>query len=66
MKSFEAATNENRRVVNVYLASCITPELRRRIAEDRLVNQEFNLTEVLNEAPRREEFLSYVRKTLNP
>lgn len=63
-KSFEAATHENMRVANVYLASCITPEVRRRIAEDRLVNQEFNLTEVLHTAPRRQEFLNYIRRLL--
>jgi hypothetical protein len=65
-KSFEEATRENIRVSNVYLASCITPEVRRRISEDRLVNHEFNLTEVLNDGAKRDEFLNYMRRLLEP
>lgn len=61
-KSFESATHENARVTNVYLASCITPEVRRRMAEDRLVNREFNLTEVLHNAGKRQEVLNYIRR----
>jgi hypothetical protein len=61
-KSFESATRENIRVSNVYLASCITPEVRRRISEDRLVNREFNLTEVLYDVGKRQEFLNYIRR----
>lgn len=56
-KSFEQATRENRRVHNIYLASCLTPEVRRRIDEDRLVNEDFNLTEVLGDAEKRREFI---------
>jgi hypothetical protein len=59
-KSFEQATKENRRVHNIYLASCITPEVRNRIKEDRLVNEDFNLTEVLGNAEKRSEFLRRV------
>ena len=61
-KSFESATRENARVTNVYLASCITPEVRRRTSEDRLVNQEHNLTEVLHDAGKRQEFLTDIRR----
>lgn len=61
-KSFESATRENARVTNVYLASCITPEVRRKISDDRLVNREFNLTEVLHDSERREQFLNYIRR----
>ncbi len=63
-KSFEAAIRENARVSNVYLASCITPEVRRRISEDRVVNEDFNLTEVLNNEAKREEFLNYISRLL--
>lgn len=63
-KSFEEAVRENVRVANIYLASCITPEVRRRISEDRIVNADFNLTEVLNDGGKREEFLSYIRRLL--
>lgn len=63
-KSFEEAVRENVRVANIYLASCITPEVRRRISDDRIVNADFNLTEVLNDGGKREEFLSYIRRLL--
>jgi hypothetical protein len=56
-KSFEQATRESHRVHNVYLASCITPEVRKRIRRDRLVNEDFNLTEVLGDAGKRTRFL---------
>ena len=59
-KSFEQATRENRRVHNVYLASCVTSEVRNRISEDRLVNEDFNLTEVLGDAAKRADFLRRV------
>lgn len=59
-KSFEQATRENRRVHNIYLASCITPEVRSRIGEDRLVNEDFNLTEVLGDAEKRAGFLKRI------
>ena len=63
-KSFEEAIRENARVANVYLASCITDEVRRRISEDRVVNRDINLTEVLNDSARRTEFMSYIRRLL--
>jgi hypothetical protein len=61
MRSFQAAVRENARVTNIYLASCFTPELRRRMNEDRLVNQDFNLLEVLGDRDKRARFLDYVR-----
>ena len=63
-KSFEEAVRENSRVMNVYLASMITTEVRRRIDDDRLVNQDFNLTEVLANSERRREFIGYVRRLI--
>jgi len=60
-KSFEHATAENRRVHNVYLASCITDEVRSRIAQDRLVNEDFNLTEVLADSETRGRFLAHIQ-----
>lgn len=64
-KSFEQATKENRRVHNIYLASCLTPEVRRRIDEDRLVNEDFNLTEVLADANKRGEFLKRIEHLIS-
>ncbi len=64
-KSFEQATRENRRVHNIYLASCITPEVRNRISEDRLVNEDFNLTEVLGDAEKRTQFLRHIEHLIS-
>jgi len=64
-KSFEQAARENRRVHNIYLASCITPEVRNRISEDRLVNEDFNLTEVLGDAEKRTRFLRHIEHIVN-
>lgn len=64
-KSFEQATRDNRRVHNVYLASCITPEVRNRINEDRLVNEDFNLTEVLGDTAKREALLRHIEHLTN-
>ena len=64
MKSFEAAVSENSRVVNVYLASSITPEVRRRIDDDRLVNQDFNLIELLANSEKRQEFIEYAKRLI--
>lgn len=64
-KSFEHATRQNRRVHNIYLASCLTEEVLRRIREDRLVNYEWNLTEVLEDAERRQEFLARLTSLLH-
>ena len=63
-KSFEEAIRENARVSNIYLASCITAEVRRRISEDRVVNEDFNLTEVLNDSAKRQIFLNYMSRLL--
>lgn len=64
-KSFEQATRENRRVHNIYLASCITPEVRNRIGEDRLVNEDFDLTEVLGDAEKRAQFLRHIEHLIS-
>ena len=63
-KSFDAAVTENARVINVYLASAITPEVRRRISEDRVVSREFNLTRVLSDAEQRVQFQNYLQHLL--
>lgn len=59
-KSFEQATKDNPRVHNIYLVSCITPEVKNRIKEDRLVNDDFNLTAILAEAETRSDFLKHI------
>ena len=64
-KSFEQATKENRRVHNIYLVSCITPEVRNRIKEDRLVNDDFNLTDILGDAESRNNFLRHIEHLIN-
>jgi hypothetical protein len=64
-KSFEQAARENRKVHNIYLASCITPEVRNRISEDRFVNGDFNLTEVLGDAEKRTQFLRHIEHLIS-
>lgn len=63
-KSFEQATRENRRVVNIYLPAVITPELRKRIDDDRLVNQDFNLIEVFTQSALRQRFLESFKRLI--
>jgi len=65
-KSFGHAMKENSRVHNIYLASCLTPEVRRRIRRDRLVNEDFNLTEVLGDAEKRTRFLKRIEHIISP
>jgi len=60
-KSFERAARENPRVTNIYLAACITPEVKRRIDADRLVNKVFDLAEILGDSNKRAEFLEYLQ-----
>jgi hypothetical protein len=64
-KSFDAATRENPKVHNIYLASCLTPEVIHRINDDRLVNEDFNLVEVLGDAEEREKFLRRIEHLTN-
>ncbi len=55
-KSFEHAIAECSRCKNFFLACVFTPELQRRIGEDRLVEKTFDIVELLESQELREDF----------
>ena len=57
-KSFQHAVQTASRCRNFYLGAVFTPELERRIGEDRLVERPFNLVAILDKKETREEFLT--------
>jgi len=59
-KSFQNAVNESSHCKNFYLGAVFTPELERRIKEDRLVEKTFNIIDILTEPTKREEFFDEV------
>ncbi len=63
-KSFEKTLEDNPDAITIYLASCITDEVERRLAEDATVQQVFNLTALLGDEAQRNDFLAYVGKLL--
>lgn len=63
-KSFEKTLEDNPDAITIYLASCITDEVERRLAEDATVQQVFNLTVLLGDEAQRNDFLAYIGKLL--
>ena len=61
-KSFEKTLEDNPDAITIYLASCITDEVERRLAEDATVQQVFNLTILLGDEAQRNDFLAYIGK----
>jgi len=57
-KSFDRAFEENRAVHTIYLASCMTPAVKRAIESDRLVRAVYDLEEIISSADKRREFLN--------
>jgi hypothetical protein len=55
-KSFEHAIDESSQCRNFFLACAFTPELSRRIREDRLVEKTFDIIELLESPQKRDEF----------
>jgi hypothetical protein len=55
-KSFQHAVRVSPRCKNFYLGAVYTPELERRISEDRLVEKTFNIIEILDRPQARERF----------
>ncbi len=55
-KSFQHATQASPQCENFYLGAVFTPELQRRIGNDRLVKKVFNLVEVLRDPRVRRKF----------
>lgn len=56
-KSFQQASRESQRCRNFFISGAITPELRRRIRTDRLVEKSYDLVAVLYDQTVRESFL---------
>jgi len=63
-KSFEEDSRKNKRTVTVLVASCITPEVEKRIKKDRTIKKYFNLTAILTEERAKKKFLDYIFKNL--
>lgn len=64
-KSFDEAFRRNKSVETIYLASCITETVERRIAEDRSVRKTFNLTKVFFDPEEKHRFLNHIRWILH-
>jgi hypothetical protein len=60
-KSFDRALEENKAATTIYLASCITPGVRRAMKRDRLVKEDYDLGLILTKADARLEFLDHLR-----
>jgi hypothetical protein len=56
-KSFQKAMAENQRCKNFYLGAVLTPELERRIKQDRFVERPFDIIRLLDNPEYRMEFL---------
>ena len=57
-KSFQHALSQNNRCKNFFLAASITPELEKRIKEDRLVEKYFNIIDIMEEEKISHEFFN--------
>jgi hypothetical protein len=60
-KTFDEVLNKNPRAFTIYLASCITPTVRKRIEADRAVRKIFNLTNVFFDEKEKLNFLEEIR-----
>jgi hypothetical protein len=59
-KSFQNAVKESSHCKNFYLGAVSTPELERRIKEDRLVEKTFNIIDIVADPGKRDEFFDEV------
>lgn len=60
-KSFGEARRTSPNVVTILVASCITPEVRTRIGQDRLISSYYNLAGLLNEgAASYDQFMDQI------
>jgi len=55
-KSFQYALSTNQKCKNIFLSAVYTPELKKRIQKDRLVENYYDIIEILEEPKKREEF----------
>ncbi|MBN2095316.1 MAG: XcyI family restriction endonuclease [Candidatus Aenigmarchaeota archaeon] len=63
-KSFEEAIRQNREVVTIFVASCITSEVEERVKKDKTIKHFYNLTALLTHEDQREEFLKHIFRKL--
>lgn len=63
-KSFEKALRENHKTYTIFLASCITDEVAKRIKRDKTVSGMVNLTVLLFDEGKREKFIRYLLSLL--
>lgn len=61
-KSFEEAKRINKEVITVFVASCITDEVNKRLLQDTLINHTYNLTHLVADEKVR---LLFVTSILN-
>lgn len=59
-KSFQHSVSISPRCKNFYLCAVYTPELKRRIEEDRLVEKDYNIIEILNDDSYRKNFITEI------
>jgi hypothetical protein len=63
-KSFDHARRENPRVITILMVSCVTREMGTRLTDDSLIDAIFNLTSIINDMDKREEFLDKIKDIL--
>ena len=59
-KSFQHSIESSKRCRNFYLAAVFTPELERRINDDRLVEKAFDIIEILDSPDVRDDFFNEI------
>ena len=64
-KSFEQARKDNPGVTTILNISCITPELKERLEEDKLIDLIFFLTSIIYDMDYRQEFLEEIKMIIN-
>lgn len=65
LKSFRQARSDNKNAITILLASCLTDEVKQRIASEPLVSYHFNLTEVLADRATEAQLMSQVKHILH-
>lgn len=59
-KSFDRVLKENKAATTIYLASTVTEGVRKAISDDRLVREDFNLTNILLDERAKRNFFDYI------
>lgn len=63
-KSFDQARRDNPDVKTILLVSCITKEMGARLPSDKLIDSIFNLTSIINDMDKRQEFLAKIEEII--